>query len=370
MISRRNSLALLASTLLPAAGQAQTAQPGFEARPFATGLEYPWSLAFLPDGAMLVTERPGRLRHIAAGGGVNRIVAGAPAVWARSQGGLLDVVLSPDFASSRTLFLSYAEARDGGAATTVARARLSADSARLDDLQVIFRQQPASGGGVHFGSRIVPARDGTLFIGLGERGQKEKAQDLSTHYGKVVRILPDGGIPPGNPFVGRAGARPEIWSYGHRNIQGAALHPGTGRLWTVEHGARGGDEINAPEAGKNYGWPVITYGRDYSGLKIGEGTAKPGMEQPLHYWDPSIAPSGMLFYSGDLFPRWKGSLLVGALAGSLLSRLEFDGMRFIREERLLEGLGHRYRDVRQGPDGAIYLLIDAAAGQILRLAPK
>lgn len=367
LVSRRASLGLFAAPLLATPALAQRAAGP---RPLATGLENPWALAFLPDGAMLVTERPGRLRLIAATGGKGREVAGLPKVWARGQGGLLDVALSPDFAASRTLFLSYAEPREGGAATTVARAQLSADSSRLEQVQVIFRQLPASGGGVHFGSRIVPARDGTVFIALGERGQKEKSQDLGTHYGKVVRIRPDGAIPPDNPFVSRAGALPEIWSYGHRNIQGAALHPVTGRLWTVEHGARGGDEINVPEAGKNYGWPVITYGRDYSGLSIGEGTHKPGMEQPVHYWDPSIAPSGMVFYTGNLMPQWKGSLFIGALAGSLVSRLEFDGTRLVREERLLADLGHRYRDIRQGPDGALYLLTDAGEGQLLRWAPQ
>lgn len=374
VLSRRTVLGSgLAAVVLPAAAPAQTPQ-GRSAAPLlesvARGLENPWSLAFLPDGRMLVSERPGRLRLVAPDGRLSTPLAGLPAVWARGQGGLLDVALSPDFNRSRQIFLSFAEPRDGGAATSVASARLSADATRLEDVAVIFRQLPASGGPVHFGSRIVPARDGALFVTLGERGQKDQSQALSTHYGKVVRIRPDGTVPPDNPFVGRSGIHPEIWSFGHRNVQGAALHPVTGALWTVEHGARGGDEINIPRPGRNYGWPVITYGRDYSGASIGEGTAKDGMEQPVHYWDPSIAPSGMLFYSGDAFPAWKGNLFIGALAGSLLARLTLNGDKVVAEERLLRGLGHRYRDVRQGPDGLIYLLTDSNQGEILRLRPR
>jgi len=364
-LTRRRSLAMLTSALA-APALAQQRPPRVET--VAGRLANPWSLAFLPDRRMLVTERGGALRLLGADGRSLATIAGTPQVWARGQGGLLDVAPAPDFASSRVLYLSYAEPREDGAATSVMRARLSADSTALGDRQNIFRQLPASGGGTHFGSRIVPARDGTLFVTLGERGQKEKSQDLKTHYGKVVRINPDGSVPRDNPFVGRGDALPEIWSYGHRNVQGAALHPATGQLWTVEHGARGGDEVNRPEAGKNYGWPVITYGRDYSGLKIGEGTAKPGMEQPKHYWDPSIAPSGMTFYTGDVFPEWKGSMFVGALAGSLVSRLVFEGDRMVREERLLTDTGRRFRDIRQGPDGAIYCLTDEADGQLLRLA--
>ena len=367
-LTRRTLLAALgAAATAPASGQPATA---YRVERFAGPLENPWSLAFLPDGAMLVTERPGRLRLVSPSGTLSPPLAGVPPVWARGQGGLLDVCPSVTFPQNRLIFLSFAEPREGGgAATSVARAVLSADGTRLEDLRVIFRQLPASSGPVHFGSRIVAARDGTLFVGLGERGQKEKAQDLSTHYGKVVRIHADGGAPRDNPFIGRPGIQPEIWSSGHRNIQGAALHPATGRLWTVEHGAMGGDEINRPEAGRNYGWPVITYGKDYSGARIGIGTAKEGMEQPVHYWDPSIAPSGMLFCTGEAFPRWKGSLFIGALAGSLVVRLTLDGDRIIAEERLLGGLGHRYRDIRQGPDGFIYLLTDASDGAILRLRP-
>ena len=334
----------------------------------ARGLEHPWGLAFLPDGRMLVTERPGRLRIVARDGSLSAALTGVPAVFAQGQGGLLDVALDRNFAANRTLYLSYAEPDErGNAGTAVARARLGA--AGLEDLRVIFRQSPKVRGGLHFGSRVVPARDGNLFVTLGERYQRDRAQDLGAHLGKVIRIKPDGGVPPDNPFVGRAGALPEIWSYGHRNVQGAALHPATGALWTAEHGAQGGDEINRPEAGRNFGWPVITYGRDYSGASIGEGTAKAGMEQPLHYWDPSIAPSGMAFYEGDMFPGWKGNLLIGSLKFQVLSRLELDGSKVVHEERLLRGLNERIRDVRVGPDGLIYLLTDSSDGRVLRIEP-
>jgi glucose/arabinose dehydrogenase len=330
-------------------------------------------MAFLPDGRVVVTERPGRMRLIATDGKVSAPLRGVPAVAAGGQGGLLDVALSPDFAVSKQIFFSYAEPRQtGGSATSVARARLEleGDGGRLDDVKVIFRQQPATLGSMHFGSRLAFARDGNLFVALGERFQRDKAQDLGTHYGKVVRIRPDGSVPPDNPFVNKRGAWPEIWSYGHRNVQAAAIHPATGRLWTVEHGARGGDEVNIPLAGRNYGWPVITYGRDYSGLKIGEGTAKAGMEQPVYYWDPSIAPSGMAFYTGSLFPGWKGNLFVGALRGQALHRLVLDGERVVGEEALLRDLGERIRDVRSGPDGALWLLTDNPAGRVLRVVPE
>lgn len=366
MITRRMLLALVLAAPTPVFAQGTSGAPALET--VAGGLQNPWSLAFLPDGRMLVTERPGRLRLVSTSGAVSAPLGGVPDVWANGQGGLLDVVLAPDFATSRRLYLSFAEPRDGGAATSVLSARLAEDAGRLENPHVIFRQQPASSGPVHFGSRIVPARDGTLFIGLGERGQKERAQDMTTHYGKVVRINPDGSVPRDNPFLGRRDrVLPEIYSLGHRNIQGAALHPVTGRLWTVEHGAMGGDEINTPQAGKNYGWPTITYGKDYSGAKIGVGTSAPGLEQPLHYWDPSIAPSGMLFYTGDAYPAWKGSLFIGGLAGSLVARLTLDGEKILREERLFSGLGHRYRDIRQGPDGLIYLLLDGRDGKIMRI---
>jgi len=331
-------------------------------------LEHPWGLAFLPDGRMLVTERAGRLRIVAQDGTLSAPLSGVPAVDADGQGGLLDVALAPDFAQSHTIYLSYAEPGDGGSAgTTVARARLR--DTGLDDVQVVFRQEPKVSGGAHFGSRLVFARDGNLFITTGDRQNRPFVQDLSKLQGKLIRVRPDGSIPPGNPFVNRAGARPEIWSYGHRNIQGAALHPETGQIWTVEHGARGGDELNTPKAGRNYGWPVITYGRDYSGASIGEGRSKEGMEQPVHYWDPSIAPSGLTFYTGDRFPNWKGNAFVGALGFRLLARLELDGERVRVEERLLEDMDQRIRAVVQGPDGLIYLLTDDDDGRILRIEP-
>lgn len=334
----------------------------------ARGLEHPWGLALLPDGRMLVTERPGRLRIVERDGRISAPLAGVPEVWARGQGGLLDVALAPDFAQSRQIYLSYAEpGRPRGAGTTVARARLG--SGRLENVQVVFRQEPKRTAGQHFGSRLVFARDGSLFITTGDRGQRDDAQDLGRPMGKVLRLRPDGTVPSDNPFVARPDALGEIWSYGHRNIQGAALHPETGALWTVEHGARGGDEVNVPKPGRNYGWPVISYGRHYSGATIGEGTAKPGMEQPVHYWDPSIAPSGMTFYTGDRFPAWRGNLFVGSLKFGLLVRLELDGERVTGEERLLERLGDRIRDVRQGPDGFLYLLTDERDGRVLRIEP-
>lgn len=331
----------------------------------AKGLEHPWGLEFLPDGRMLVTERPGRLRIVDKAGKLSDPLAGVPQVYARGQGGLLDVALSPTFEKDRLVYLSFAEAGDGGAGTAVARGRLG--DRGLENTEVIWRQQPKVSGSNHFGSRLVFRRDGTLFVTLGERfNYADSAQDLSTTIGKIVRVNPDGSAPKDNPFVGRAGARPEIWSYGHRNVQAAALDPDTGRLWTVEHGARGGDELNQPEGGKNYGWPVISYGRHYSFLPIGEGTAKEGMEQPVYYWDPVIAPSGMVFYTGDLFAEWKGNILVGSLTPGLLVRLVMKGGKVAREERYLEDLDERIRDVRQAPDGSLYLLTDARDGRILR----
>lgn len=333
----------------------------------ATGLEHPWGLAFLPDGRMLVTERPGRLRLVTADGVLSAPLGGVPAVFASGQGGLLDVALHPQFAENRLVYLSYAEPGAGGAGTAVARGRLGA--AQLEEVRVIFRQEPKVGGGLHFGSRLVFAPDGTLFVTMGERNQRERAQHGHEHLGKVVRITADGMVPANNPFVGQAGVRPEIWSLGHRNVQGATLHPQTQALWTAEHGAQGGDELNTPEAGKNYGWPIITYGRDYSGASIGEGTAKAGLEQPRYYWDPSIAPSGIAFYTGARLPAWSGNLFVGALKFRLLVRLQLDGTRVVREERLLQGLNERIRDVRQGPDDLLYLLTDHPQGRILRLEP-
>jgi aldose sugar dehydrogenase len=335
----------------------------------ARGLEHPWALAFLPDKRMLVTERPGRVRLIGADGRLSKPLEGVPRVLASGQGGLLDIALDPHFADNHLVYLSYAEPHaDGTAGTAVARGRLAEH--RLEDLQVIYRQQPKTEGNLHFGSRLVFAPDGTLFIVQGERFKyRQQAQDLSSGLGKIVRIQADGSIPPDNPFVDRADARPEIWSYGHRNIQAAAVHPDTGHLWTVEHGARGGDELNRPQAGKNYGWPVITYGVDYSGAPIGEGTAKPGMEQPVYYWDPVIAPSGMTFYTGNAFPDWKGDILVGSLTPGLLVRLSLKDERVVHEERYLGTLGERIRDVRQGPDGLLYLATDSREGRILRVSP-
>lgn len=335
----------------------------------ARGLEHPWALAFLPDGRMLVTERPGRVRIVGTDGRLSDPIRGVPSVLARGQGGLLDVALDPQFLANRLVYLSYAEPQaDGTAGTAVARGRLAND--RLDEVRVIYRQQPMVKGNLHFGSRLVFSRDGTLFITQGDRFEhRQQAQDLSSGLGKIIRINSDGSVPHDNPFINQAGTRREIWSYGHRNIQSAALHPETGDLWTVEHGARGGDELNQPEAGKNYGWPVITYGVDYSGASIGEGTAKRGMEQPVYYWDPVIAPSGMTFYTGHVFPAWKGSILIGSLTPGGLVRLVLRNGKVVHEERYLGELQERIRDVRQGPDGLLYLVTDASDGRILRIAP-
>jgi glucose/arabinose dehydrogenase len=334
----------------------------------AKGLEHPWSLAFLPDKRMLVTERPGRMRVVGPDGRISEPLTGVPQVYASGQGGLLDVVLSPTFDKDRLVYFSFAEPGEGGAGTAVARGRLGERG--LENTQVIWRQQPKVSGSNHWGSRIVFRPDGTLFVTLGERfNHSERAQDLSATLGKIVRINPDGSAPPDNPFVNRAGALPEIWSYGHRNVQAATLHPETGQLWTVEHGARGGDELNHPEAGKNYGWPVISYGRHYSFLKIGEGTEKPGMEQPVYYWDPVIAPSGMVVYTGDLFAGWKDNFLVGSLTPGLLVRLVMKDGKVAQEERYLGDLRERIRDVRQASDGSLYLLTDSSNGQILRVTP-
>jgi len=337
----------------------------------AKGLDHPWALAFLPDGRLLVTERPGRMRVVGKDGKLSPALAGVPKVFASSQGGLHDVVLDRSFAENHTIYFCYAEPTGGGARTAMARARLADEAApRLDDVRVIFRQEgPLSSGG-HFGCRIVQTPDDNLFLTLGEHFTgRDQAQSLGNHLGKIIRIRPDGSVPPDNPFVGRADAKPEIWSYGHRNPQGLALHPATGKLWEHEHGPRGGDEINIIEKGKNYGWPVIGYGIDYSGAKIHASTHKQGMEQPVWYWVPSIAPSGMAFSTGSLFPAWRNNLLVGALAAQILVRLELDGEKIVREERLLHELRERIRDVRQGPDGAVWLATDSTSGRILRLTP-
>lgn len=338
------------------------------AETFASGLEHPWALAFMPDGRLLVTERPGRLRIVATDGSLSAPLTGVPAVHAVGQGGLLDVALDPDFATNRMVYLSFAEPEGGLAGTAVARGTLGATG--LENVTVIYRQRPKVSGNGHFGSRLVFAQDGKLFITQGERqNYRERAQDLTQGMGKFMRIHPDGSIPADNPFVGRDDAQPEIWSYGHRNGQAAALDPATGQLWTVEHGARGGDELNHPEKGKNYGWPVITYGRDYSGASIGEGTAKEGMEQPVYYWDPVIAPSGMTFYTGDAIPGWKGSILIGSLTPGGLVRLELRNGRVVKEERYLGDLRERFRDVQQGPDGFVYAVTDSPTGRVLRIRP-
>jgi len=346
----------------------------------ASGLSRPWALAFLPDGRMLVTERTGSLRIVAADGTISAPIAGVPAVDARGQGGLLDVALDPAFALSRRVYLSYAEAGSGADAgcngTAVARGVLSADGSRLAEVQVIFRQTPKIDSTAHFGSRLAFAPDGTLFVTLGDRfSQRDAAQDLANTLGKVVRIRSDGSVPPDNPFVGRAGALPEIWSYGHRNVQGAAIHPQTGELWTHEHGPQGGDEVNITRAGCNYGWPKISYGCEYGAPvgncpPVGGATSAPGMEQPVTYWVPtSIAPCGMAFYTASLFPQWRGSLFLGALAGQALWRLQLDGGRVVAREALFTDLGERIRDVRQGPDGALYLISDGASAKIYRVQP-
>jgi glucose/arabinose dehydrogenase len=335
----------------------------------ARGLEHPWGLVFLPDGRMLVTERPGRLRLVSREGELSAPLSGLPPkIRAGGQGGLLDVALSPGFASDHLVYLSFSESGDGGAATAVARGRLGERG--LDDTRVIWRQEPKVGGGSnHWGSRLVFRPDGTLFVTLGERFlYSEHAQNLGDTLGKIVRINADGSIPKDNPFVGREGVKPEIWSYGHRNVQAATLDA-QGRLWTVEHGARGGDELNHPEAGKNYGWPVITYGVDYSGARIGIGTHKEGMEQPVYYWDPVIAPSGATFYTGQKLADWRGDLLVGSLTPGRLVRLRLRNDRVTHEERYVIDPGERIRNVRQGPDDLIYLLTDNPRGRIIRLEP-
>lgn len=336
----------------------------------AEDLANPWAVAFLPDGqGYLVSERPGALRWISTEGKVSEPLRGVPDVFAVGQGGLLDVVLSPDFAEDRLVYLSYAEKGDGAAGTAVGRGKLSADASALENFEVIFRQQPKLSSGTHFGSRLVFDRDGHLFIALGDNNDRPTAQELDKLQGKLVRIFPDGRIPEDNPFVSRDGARKEIWSYGHRNQQGAALNPWSGRLWTHEHGPRGGDEINIPEAGKNYGWPLATHGINYSMLPIPEAKGKTveGTEPPHHVWEKSPAISGMAFYDAERFPAWQQNLFIGALASQALIRLQLDGDQIVHEERLLESLKARIRDVRQGPDGYIYVLTDAPKGQLLRL---
>ncbi len=345
---------------------------GFEVVELVTGLEHPWALAILPDGAMLVTERPGRLRRVGVDGAVSAPLSGLPKIFVDGQAGLLDVVLSPGFAKDRLVYVSFAEPslRGNKTGTAVARGRLEGDALR--DVEVIYRQEPKLSSGTHVGSRLVFDDAGHLFVTQGDNRVDTAVQQLDKLQGKLVRIWPDGRIPDDNPFVNREGVRPEIWSYGHRNMQGAALHPVTRKVWTSEHGPMGGDELNIPEAGRNYGWPVITHGRDYSGspVKGAVGKSAEGMEPPHHVWDLSPALSGMLFYSGKAFPEWKGNLFVGALAKSALIRLELDGDRIVHEERLLTDRAERIRDVREGPDGAIYVLVDEENGTLLRIQPR
>ena len=357
----------------PAAAQvARSPATEMAVETFARGLVNPWAIAFLPDGRLLVTERPGRLRIVAKDGKLSPALAGVPKVFASGQGGLHDVVLDRGYAQNQTIYLCYAEPANGGARTALARARLVDEGTpRLDDVKVIFRQEGPLSSGQHFGCRIAQTADDNLFLSMGDHYRsRDEAQNLANHIGKTIRIRPDGSVPPDNPFVGKPGAKPEIWTYGHRNSQGLARHPTTDQVWEHEHGPRGGDEINILQAGKNYGWPVIGFGIDYSGAKIHKSTQKEGMEQPVWNWVPSIAPSGMAFYTGDLFPAWRGNLFVGALAAQLLVRLELDGQKVVKEERLFRSLNERIRDVRQGPDGALWLAADNSAGRILRVAPK
>lgn len=340
----------------------------------ASGLENPWAVAFLPDRRFLVTEKAGRLRVVGADGRIGGSVSGLPAIAAGGQGGLLDVMVDSAFASNRTVYICFSEpeANGPGNSTAVLRATLSGDATRLENVRVIFSQRPKVASRAHFGCRVVEARDGTLFVTLGDRySRKEDAQKLDNHIGKVVRIQKDGAAPADNPFVGRAGALPEIWSYGHRNGQGATLGP-DGRVWMHEHGPQGGDEINVPQAGKNYGWPVVTYGENYGGGKIGDGlTTKDGMAPPLHYWVPSIAPSGMAFLTSDRYgPAWKGSLFVGSLKFGYLDRIVLKDGKVVSEQKLLEDGRARVRDVRQGPDGLLYVLTDESDGKLLRLQPQ
>lgn len=352
----------------PAASSSPSDSAGMRIDTIASGLDHPWAVALLPEGGFLVTERSGQLRRIGADGTLSAPLAGVPAVFAEGQGGLLDVVLAPDYAASRRIFLSYAEAGPGETAgTAVASATLAAGG--LQDVRVIYRQVPKLKGPNHFGSRLAFDASGHVFISQGERNERALAQDLDKLQGKLVRLKLDGSVPADNPFVGRAGVRPEIWSYGHRNMQGMAMDPRTGTLWQNEHGPRGGDEINLPEPGKNYGWPVITHGINYSGLKIPEavGTAQAGMEQPYHVWEKSPGLSGMAFLTGKPGHPWNDSLFLGALAERNLIRLQLDGNRIAGEERLLVDLGERIRDVRVGSDGAVYVLTDADDGRLLRV---
>ena len=361
------SLVLLLGGPQPARAQAEThksREHDYAVEAIVTGLEHPWAVAFLPDGGLLITERPGRLLRIGATG-ARATVAGLPEVAAVGQGGLLDVIIDPGFSGNRLIYFSYAERAGGGQRTAVARAELDGD--RLLDVRRIFAMNRASRGGRHFGSRLAILADGDLVIALGERGQRHRAQDPADHAGSVLRIRPDGSPSPRTAALAIPGAAPEVFTYGHRNAQGLAIHPGTGAIWVHEHGPRGGDEINILRGGANYGWPVVTHGREYSGGSIGIGTEAPGMEPPLLHWTPSIAPSGMAFYTGDEFSRWRGNLFVGALAGRHLRRVVLRGEQVIEQESLLERQVGRVRDVRQGPHGALWVLTDEPRGTLYRI---
>ena len=350
-----------------------TTKTAFDVAVVAKGLASPWAVEPLPGGDLLITEKPGRMRIVSAGGKIGEPIAGVLDVDDRGQGGLLDVALSPAFATDRTIYWSYSEPREGGNATSVARGVLSQDRRRLDQVRVIFRAMPTYRGAAHFGSRLAFGPDGKLYVTLGDRSDKPmrpQAQQLDSHMGKILRINPDGSAPADNPFAGRAGALPEIWSLGHRNIQSAAFDS-KGRLWEVEHGPRGGDELNLVEKGKNYGWSVVSYGEEYSGAAIeGSVTAREGFVQPVYYWDPVIAPSGAQFYTGDAFPAWRGNLFIGALKEQRLVRLVIENDRVVGEEHLLADRGQRIRDVRQGPDGALYLVTDEDNGELWKIVPR
>lgn len=376
MKSTAATLLAFAVACVSIAAQAQVATRDHRVRivTVASGLAHPWSLAFLPDGRMLVAERPGRLRVLAKDGSLDpKAVEGLPRIDAQGQGGLLDVVVHPDFGRNGWIYWTFAQrGADGLNGTELARGKLAGGPGnyRLEQVQVLFRMQPKSSTGLHFGSRLVFDRKGMLYMTLGDRGEMQRAQDLGDHRGKILRLTDEGKPAPGNPFLGDGKARAEIFSYGHRNVQGAALHPRSGELWAAEHGPQGGDELNLVRAGVNYGWPVITYGVNYgTGTKIGEGTSKPGMAQPQKYWVPSPALSGMAFYEGDRFPRWRGDVLLGALRGQALIRVRLDGERVVGDEFMLAGALPRVRDVRVGPDGYVYLLTDEPNGALLRLEP-
>ncbi|MGZ5444977.1 MAG: PQQ-dependent sugar dehydrogenase [Thermoanaerobaculia bacterium] len=350
-----------------------TSNVAFDVVVLTRDLEHPWAVEPLPDGDLLVTERPGRMRVVSAAGNVGAPIAGVPEVMARGQGGLLDVALSPTFATDRTIYWSYSEPREGGNATSVARGVLSPDRRRVDDVRVIFRAMPTYDGRLHFGSRLAFGPDGMLYITLGERSVLEvrpQAQQMNSHMGKTIRIRPDGSVPPDNPFVGRSDARPEIWSVGHRNIQASAFDP-RGRFWIVDHGPKGGDELNLIEKGKNYGWPVVTFGEEYSGATIPSSvTTREGFVDPVYYWDPVIAPSGAELYTGNAFPEWRGSLFIGALREQRLVRLTLENDRVTGEEHLLADRGQRIRDVRQGPDGLLYVVTDEDDGELWKIVPR